>query len=149
MPTKNTIDEEVLAKALDNKDNEAILNLTNKKIKEINLNILKELHLPRATTLAYMKKLKNYRYIDEVNKVKYGAFIKWIPLSDPNYLPLNTGGFICEIKITDDGMVLVCKNFMHKYYQIKMDECLLFQKMSYQEEVLLSALDHLSEDKLK
>ena len=35
MPTKNTIDEEVLAKALDNKDNEAILNLTNKKIKEI------------------------------------------------------------------------------------------------------------------
>ena len=145
MPNKKNIDEEVLAKALENKDNESILNLTNKKIKEINLNILKELHLPRATTLEYMKKLKNYRYIDEVNNVKYGAFIKWIPLSDPDYLPLNTGGIVCEIKITDAGMVLVCKNFMHKYYQIKMDECLLFQKLSYQEEVLLSALDHLSE----
>lgn len=141
----DSLDEEALVKALDNKDNEAILNLTNKKITEINLNILKELHLPRDTTLEYMKKLKNYRYIDEVNNVKYGAFIKWIPLSDPNYLPLNVGGFISEIKITDNGMVLVCKNFMHKYYQIKMDECLLFQKLSYQEQVLLSALDHLSE----
>jgi hypothetical protein len=149
MPKKNVIDEETLVKALENKDNESILNLTKKKIQVTVLNILKELHLPRATTLEYMKKLKNYRYIDEVNNVKYGAFIKWIPLSDPDYLPLNTGGIICEIKITDGGMVLVCKNFMHRYYQIKMDECLLFQKLSYQEEVLLSALEHLSEDKVK
>jgi hypothetical protein len=140
----NSLDEEALVKALENKENESILNLTNLKIKEINLNILKELHLPRNTTLDYMKKLKDYRYIDEVNNIKYGAFIKWIPLTDPNYLPLNSGGFISEIKITDNGMVLVCKNFMHKYYQIKMDECLLFQKLSYQEQVLLSALDHLS-----
>ena len=142
--SKNTLDTEILMKALENNENESLMNLTTTKIKEINLNIIKELHLPRATTVEYMKKLNGYRYIDDVKDIKYGGFIKWIPLRDPDYLPLNAGGIISEIKITDDGMVLVCKNFMHRYYQIKMDECLLFQKLSNQEQVLLAALDHLA-----
>ena len=141
---KKKIDTETLVKALENNDNESLMNLTSKKIKEINLNILKELHLPKDVTISYMKKLNGYRYIDEVKDIKYGGFIKWIPIQDPEYLPLNTGGIICEINITDDGMVLVCKSFMHKYYQIKMDECLIFQKLSNQEQVLLAALDHLA-----
>jgi hypothetical protein len=141
MPAVNT---ELLVKALENEDNESLMNLTSKKIKEINLNILKELHLPRDITVTYMQKLNGYRYIDEVKDIKYGGFIKWIPIQDPSYLPLNTGGIISEIKMTDNGMILVCKNFMHKYYQIKMDECLIFQKLSNQEKILLSALDHLA-----
>jgi hypothetical protein len=36
--------------ALDNDDNESIMNLTTKKIMEMNLNILKELHLKREIT---------------------------------------------------------------------------------------------------
>jgi hypothetical protein len=130
-------------KALDNEQNETLINLTTKKIKEMNLNIIKELHLPRDITLIYMKKLNGYRYVDEIKDVKYGAFIKWIPISNPEYLPLHTGGMICDIKVTDNGVIIVCKNFMHKHYQIKMDECLLFQKLSHQELVLLAALDHL------
>jgi hypothetical protein len=91
-----------------------------------------------------MKKLNGYRYVDELKDIKYGSFIKWIPITDPSYLPLHAGGLICDIKVTDGGVLLVCKNFMHKHYQIKLDECLLFQKLSNQEQVLLSALDHLS-----
>jgi hypothetical protein len=136
--------KELLIKALDNDKNESIINLTNKKIKEMNLNIIKELHLPRDVTLNYMKKLQGYRYVDELNDMKYGAFIKWIPISDPNYLPLNAGGIICDIKIMDYGVMVVCKNFMHKYFQIKMDETLIFQKLTSQEIILLAALDHLS-----
>jgi len=145
MPAVNDeLNTELLVKALENEDNESLMNLTSKKIKEINLNILKELHLPRDITVTYMQKLNGYRYIDEVKDIKYGGFIKWIPIQDPSYLPLNTGGIISEIKMTDNGMILVCKNFMHKYYQIKMDECLIFQKLSNQEKILLSALDHLA-----
>jgi hypothetical protein len=132
-----------LLKALDNETNETIMNLTTQKIMEMNLHILKELHLPRDTTLQYMKKLTNYRYVDELKDIKYGAFIKWIPITDPTYLPLNAGGMICDIKITDNGVYIVCKNFTHKHYQIKMEECLIFQKLTSQEQVLLSALDHL------
>ena len=91
-----------------------------------------------------MKKLNGYRYIDEIKDIKYGAFIKWIPISNPEYLPLHAGGMICDIKVSNDGVLVVCKNFMHKHYQIKLDECLLFQKLTTQELVLLNALDHLA-----
>lgn len=142
--SKKELDMEILVKALDNKDNETLFNYTSDKIKEMNLQILKELRLPRETTITYMKKLNDYRYIDEIKDVKYGSFIKWIPIKNPEYLPLNTGGIICDIKILEEGITIVCKNFMHKHYQMKFDEVLLFQKLSTQELVLLSALDHLA-----
>ena len=132
--------------ALDNDSNEGIMNLTTQKIMEMNLTILKELHLEKSITLNYLKKLKGYKYIDEINELKYGSFIKWIPIIDPNYLPLHFCGIICDIKITDNGVFIVAKNFMHRHYSFKMDECLIFQKLTSQELVILSALDHLEKE---
>jgi len=143
----NKLDVHRLVNALDNENNESIMNLTTKKIQEMNLNILKELHLDKKTTLDYLKKLKAYRYVDELQDLKYGAFIRWIPITDPDYLPLHYTGIICEIKITDNGVLIVCKNFMHRHYTFKMDECLIFQKLTQQEQIILSALDHLDNTK--
>jgi hypothetical protein len=137
------MDVNKLLNALDNETNESIINLTSKKILEMNLNILKELHLNRPITLDYLKKLKGYRYIDELNDLKHGAFIRWIPITDPAYLPLHHCGIVCDIKITDNGVLVTCKNFMHRHYTFKMDECLIFQKLSAQEQVIIYALDHL------
>jgi hypothetical protein len=140
------MDVNKLVKALDNEGNESIMHLTNKKILEMNLNILKELHLGKEVTIDYLKKLKGYKYVDEIHDLRYGAYIRWIPITDPNYLPLHYAGIICDIKITEGGILIVCKNFMHRHYTFKMDECLIFQKLSDQERVILSALDHLDED---
>ena len=137
-----------LSEALDNEANESILNLTSLKILELNLSILKELHLSRETTLDYLKKLKGYRYIDEMNELKYGAYIRWIPITDPNNLHLKYCGIICDIKITDAGIVIVCKNFMHRCYSFRMDNCLIFQKLTNQEQVILSALDHITNEEI-
>ena len=52
------------------------------------------------------------------------------------------GGVLCEIKV-EDNINLVFKNFMNRYFQINMEENLLFQKLSDQERVILYALDHL------
>lgn len=134
-----------ILKALQNEDNEKIIHLTTKKIYEMNFNILKELHLSKEVTMDYMKKLNGYRYVDEISDLKHGSYIRWIPITDPEYLPLHYCGIICDIKITDNGILLVCKNFMHRHYTFKMDECLIFQKLSQQEKVLLSALDHLQD----
>ena len=132
-----------LMNALDDDKNESIMGLSTKKITQMNLDILKELHLPRDTTLDYLKKLKNYRYIDELNELKYGSFIRWIPIADPSYLPLHNAAMICDIKIVEDGVLITCKTFMHRHYTFKMDECLIFQKLTSQEQVIISALDHL------
>jgi len=141
------MDVKKLVSALDNEDNETIMNLTSKKILEINFNILKELHLGREETLNYLKKLKGYRYVDELKDLKYGAFIRWIPIIDPTNIPLHYTGIICNIKIADNGVFIMCKNFMHRHYTFKMDECLIFQKLTSQEQVILSALDHLATNK--
>ena len=143
------LDIENLLTALDNEKNDSIMNLTTPKIQETIFNILKELHLDKKTLLDYFKKLKGYKYVDEIQDLKYGGFIRWIPLTDPTYLPLNQCGIICDIKILDDGVYIVSKNFMHRHYRFKMDECLIFQKLSAQELVILSALDHLTEEENK
>jgi hypothetical protein len=132
--------------ALDNNKNESIMNLTTVKIQEMILKILKELHLDRELMINYFKKLKGYKYVDELNDLKYGGFIRWIPITDPDYLPLNQCGIICDIIISDDGIYIVCKNFMHRHYRFKMDECLIFQKLTSQELIILNALDHLADE---
>ena len=137
---------EKLLNALDNDTNENIINLTTNKIMEMNIKILKELHLPKETTVHYLNKLKGYKYVDEINNLKHGSFIRWVPITNPDYLPLHNCAMICEIKIVEDGILITCKNFMHRYYTFKMDECLIFQKLTSQELVIISALDHLKYD---
>lgn len=145
MTTKNKteLDMNKLTKALDNVNNDNIMNLTTRKLMELNLKILKELMLDNETLINYLRKLKGYKYVDEIGDLKQGAFIKWIRITDPNNLVLNQCGLICDIKITDDDVIIICKNFMHRHYTFKMDEVLIFQKLSDQEMVIISALDHL------
>ena len=140
------MDVNKLLKALDDESNENLFNFTTKKILEMNLQVLKELQLNRNETLDILKKLKEYKYVDEMNDLKYGTYLRWIPINDPENIHLTKGAVFCELKITDNGVFIVCKNFGYnsKYFQIKMDECLVFQKLTAQELVLLSALDHLS-----
>jgi hypothetical protein len=140
------MDVNKLLKALDDTSNEGLLNFTTEKIKEMNLNILKELALSKADTLELFKKLNGYKYIDEMNELKYGTYLRWISIKDPNNIYLTKGALFCEVNITDNGVNVVCKNMGTgcRYFQIKMDECLIFQKLTQQELVLLNALDHLS-----
>ncbi len=145
----NEIDMNKLTKALDNVNNDSIMNLTTRKLMELNLKILKELMLDKETLINYLRKLKGYKYVDEIGDLKHGAFIKWIPITNPNNLQLNQCGLICDIKITDDNVIIVCKNFMHRHYTFKMDEVLIFQKLSDQEMVIISALDHLDAEENK
>lgn len=138
------LDIDKLLKAVDDDSNDYLLGLTTLKIQELNLNIIKQLNLPRADIIEFMKKLEGYKYVDEFEELKYGRFIRYVSTRDPDNVPLLKGGFICEIKLNDNGAHLVCKNFAHRHFKINMEECLIFQKLSEQESVLISALDHLS-----
>ena len=140
------MDVNKLLKALDDDTNEPLLNFTSSKIKEMNYNILKELHLTKDETLDVLKKLDNYKYVDEMNDLKYGTYIRWIPIDDVKRINLVKGAIFCEMKITDEGVFLVCKNlgYIVRHFQISMDKNLIFQKLTEQELILLSALDHLA-----
>jgi hypothetical protein len=119
------------------------MSLTSRKILETNLEILNELQLGKELTKEYLKKLKGYRYVEEISDIKHGGYIRWIPITDPTYLPLHNSCIICDIKITDNGVLITCKNFMHRHYTFKMEEAIIFQKLTNQELIIINALDHL------
>ena len=93
-----------LLKALDDETNENLLDFTTKKLREMTLNILKELHLSKNNTLEIFTKLKDYKYVDEMSDLKYGTYIRWIPLEDPTDIYLTKGALFCEMRITDNGL---------------------------------------------
>ena len=140
------MDTNKLLKALDDESNDTLMNFNTKKIREMNLKILKELELPKKELITIFNKLKDYKYVDEMTDLKYGTFLRWIPIEDPTNIELTKGAIFCEMKITDDGVFCVCKNFGFplRHFRISMDKNLIFQKLTEQELVLLSALDHLS-----
>ena len=142
----NTLDINKLEKALDNTSNESIMNFTTDKIRDLNWKILKELNLDKSVAINYLGRLKGYKYVDELPDLKHGGFIRWIPITDPDYLPLNQCGIVCDIKIADEGLFITCKNFMHRHYNFKMDDVIIFQKLTSQELIILSALDHLESE---
>ena len=51
--------------------------MTSGKIKELKNNILQKLYLNRDELLHYHKVLKEYIYIDELDEVKLGSYIRW------------------------------------------------------------------------
>lgn len=138
------MDIDILINALENKSNENIIKLDYEKISKIKNDILQQLGLPNSVLKKFHKSLKEYRFIDEIPDLEFGRYIRWINLKDEKNIKLQVGGVICDIKVSDDGIILVCKNFMHKYYQINMNEILVFQKLTDQEKIILKALKYLN-----
>ena len=138
------MDLEEIIKAAENDNNSHILNLTTLSIHKMKNHILDELQLTRIEKMEIMKKLTKYRYVDQMNELKYGGFIRWINITDPENLFLTKGAIFCDFKINDNGVMILYKNFNGKIYEFKMEECIIFQKLSYQEEVLLKVMDKLN-----
>lgn len=138
----NSTEIEYLETALTNEKNESIINLTFDSIDKDKREILGELELSQKITKNLLKKLDDYRYIDELVQLQYGRYIRWINLKDPENLKLRNGGILCEIKI-DNNIILVLKNNINRFFQINMEENLIFQRLSDQEKVILFALDYL------
>jgi len=134
-----------LLKSLDNENNSSMNNLSSKKIKSMKNDYLQQLQLSREKLKEYHTKLKEYRYVDDLSDIQYGRYIRWINLKDPTNISLTQGGLIIDIKICQGGIQVVCKNFRNKKFQIKIDECFIFQKLTDQEKIILSALDYLNE----
>ena len=136
-------DKDYLLKSLDNENNSSIGNLNSKLIKSMKNDYLQQLQLSRDKLKEYHKKLKDYRYVDDLSNIQYGRYIRWINLTDPNNLKLTTGGIIIDIKICETGIHLICKNFKNNKFQIRINECFIFQKITEQEKIILFALDYL------
>ena len=134
-------------KALDNENNALITTLTTRKINAEKLHFLRKLGLPPDVMQDYMEKLKDYRHVDDLNGVLHGAYIRWIDLKRPDRLTLARGAIICDTKIGQNGVLLLCKTHPSPaMFHVVMDEAVIFQRMSQQERVVLAAMDYLEDE---
>ena len=133
-----------LISALENDNNESIINNDKKTIAKMKNDILQNLGVSREELKRLHNLLKEYRFIDELPELQYGRYIRWINLREPNNIKLTKGGVICDITVDDEGITIICKNFMNKHFQLNMNEALIFQKITHQEQIILSALDYLN-----
>ena len=135
---------DILNEALNNESNQKFMHLNSAKINAYKVNAIAQLHRPAAQAKILLAKLRNYIYVDELNDLREGAYIRWIPLVDPASIKLTRGAFFCEAAITDNGIVIKYKNVNGANFSLKPEECILFQKLTSQERVLILALDHLT-----
>ena len=122
-------------------------NLTDSSnIKTIKNDILQKMLFKGSELKQYHKLLKNYRYIDEIDELRYGSYIRWfnISKSQTQTLELLRGGFIVDIKQIKDDIQILCKNGIKLFFTLKMSQCIIFQKNTKQEELLIQILDHVS-----
>lgn len=129
--------------ALENETNSSIMNMTSAKINDIKNNMLQRLQLDRTTLKIFHKKLKDYRYCSDMDDLQYGFYIRWISLKNHDNLKLTTGGIVIDIDIINSCVQIRVKNKMNRIFQIKLDENMIFQKITPQEYVILGVLDYL------
>lgn len=111
-------------------------------IKQAKIDMLKELLSNNSEIKEYYKLLKEYRYVDEIDELRYGSYIRWFNIKDPNAtLTLLRGGFIVDIT-NKNGINILCKN-RNKFFTIKMERSVIFQKNTSQEKLLIEILDHI------
>jgi hypothetical protein len=117
--------------------------LTTGELKSIKNDILQKMVFEKDELKYYHKLLTNYRYVDEIDELRYGSYIRWFNLNKIKSLKLLNGGFIVDIKTNNKDIIILCKNGQNKFFNLKMSECFIFQKNTKQEELLIKILDHV------
>jgi len=131
-------------KIIDDIDKYKLSDLNTEIIKNRKNEILKQI-LDDNEFKKYKPILNDYRYVDEVDELRIGSYIRYFVLKDnDDELKLARGGFIMDIQASKEDIIILCKN-NGIFWKIKINNCVIFQKNTKQEEVLIKILDHLKE----
>ena len=103
--------------------------------------ILYKITLDKKEMNHFQNLLLEYRYIDEVDELRLGSYLRFFKLNTKT-LDLGRGGFLADIKLINQQIVLLFKN-RNRFFQLRMDECILFQKNTTQENTLIQILDQI------
>lgn len=92
---------------------------------------------------SFMEKLDGYRLVDEIHELFRGKYIRWIRKKNNNKPTLTNGAMVMDIKFLPEGIHVLCRNGANRFIQIKFDDCILFQKLTDEEWMLLSVKSHI------
>ena len=133
---------DLLTYALQNEENLNIAKTNNQSIKTNKNDILQKLNLSKDELKLLHLQLKDYIYVDNINDIKYGHYIRWINLNKSNFL--TRGNFICNIDYDKNkNFILKLKTYANKYITIYFENCLIFKKLTPEELIILKAIRYL------
>jgi len=102
---------------------------------------IRSLGVDESVVKTHGNKLATYRYVDEIHQLHRGKFARWIQLDSPT--SISTGGIVAEIKFTNAGIHITCRLFNGRYVQYAFDECLTYQKLTPEEQTILTLYTEL------
>ena len=140
--TFSTLDIDQLLDKIENEtnaylDGKSMNTITDEIYEKIN-----ELNMRTEYSRELCSKLIGYRYVDEINELHKGKHIRWLRRTSKEKI-LTNGGIVVNIKFLDSGIHVVSKNSQNLFIQIKFDECLIFQKLSVEEQLILMAYEYI------
>lgn len=130
------INPEEMLRELTNKKNNYLVNKTSKTIENDKWIVLHNHYKSNANL--YIDRLEGYRLVDEVDSLHIGKQTRWISIVKDKPVLVN-GGVLVNIVFGKDGILLRIQLWSKKIIQIRMDENLVFQKISYGEQLVLFA----------
>jgi len=132
-------------------ENDKYAYLENKTLHDISKEIVESLsELPVSTDdkRVLCQKLADYRHVDELDQLHIGKYIRWIrkePLTSEIgkcFIPtLTAGGVLVDLKFEKTSTQMLIKNNNHRFTRCKFDECIVFQKLSPAEQMLLGCYE--------
>ena len=153
-----------VAASLDASCHHAIEGHTLDSITQEIANILHMEGFTRDQSKEIQEKLNDYRYVGEICDLFRGRHIRWIRLFESSSddlslrfgttgarivkptlsegtnhqkVVLTNGGIVTDIKFQENGIYIQCKNPRNQFMQFRFDHCLVFQKLTPEECILL------------
>lgn len=154
-PTKfECIKTDELLAAYNKETNSYLENVKSKQIEESiekSLDLLTCFKLAQVTRKEIIKTLVGYRYVDQLDELHMGKFTRWIqkyPLDpDEKYrAKVERGGFLSNVDFNDNGVTLTIRMWNKTVIKLAFDNCLVYQKLSVGEELILMTADYIGED---
>lgn len=103
-------------------------------------NALTKLDINDKTKYIFYSKLAGYRLIGNIYELHKGKHIRWIRYNSPD--KITNGAIVAEIKFCDNGTHVLCRTIQNRVFQIKYDDCLIFQKLTTGEQLILMAYEY-------
>ena len=134
------IDMDELLKAAEVDKNDYLNNKTVSDIIDENITAIKRINRSKVETAELCNKLVGYRFIENVFDIHKGKHIRWIKPGKP----ITNGALVIDVKFLDNGTHVLCKSAQGRMFQVKFNDCAVFQKLSVGEQLILMAYEHIS-----
>lgn len=132
--TESSLDIEAILENSASKDaHDFLLNISEEIVES-----MRSISLSAELIAECCSKLVEYRFVDKIFQLQKGKHIRWIRKGnlDPT---LTNGGIIMDVKFTNKGVSILCKN-KNRFIQFGFDDCLIFQKLSPDELMLIGCM---------